>query len=147
MELRVALETWLERIPEFSLPDLSDPSAVTWSTRQIRGPRTLPLRTGHAARGPARRPGKRSVGGDLRSPQVEGKRRPAGRDLPLAAKRPGLAVIDVDGHNTGSVDMRQRSAERAQARTDILDGLGHWWMTQDAARSARTLGAFWAETR
>jgi cytochrome P450 len=43
MELRVALEVWLSRIPVFSLPD---PSAVTWSTGQIRGPRTLPLRLG-----------------------------------------------------------------------------------------------------
>ncbi len=41
MELRVALEAWLERIPEFSL---DDPAGVTWSTGQIRGPRTLPLR-------------------------------------------------------------------------------------------------------
>ena len=41
MELRVALEVWLERIPEFSL---ADPAAVTWSAGQIRGPRTLPLR-------------------------------------------------------------------------------------------------------
>ena len=41
MELRVALEVWLERIPEFSL---ADPSAVKWSAGQIRGPRTLPLR-------------------------------------------------------------------------------------------------------
>jgi len=40
MELRVALQAWLERIPEFTL---EDPSAVTWSTGQIRGPRTLPL--------------------------------------------------------------------------------------------------------
>jgi cytochrome P450 len=40
MELRVALEVWLERIGEFSL---GDPSAVTWSAGQIRGPRTLPL--------------------------------------------------------------------------------------------------------
>ncbi|HEY7012198.1 MAG TPA: cytochrome P450 [Streptosporangiaceae bacterium] len=43
MELRVALEVWLERIPEFTL---ADPSAVTWATGQIRGPRTLPLRVG-----------------------------------------------------------------------------------------------------
>jgi cytochrome P450 len=43
MELRVALEVWLERIPEFSL---ADPSAVTWSAGQIRGPRSLPLRIG-----------------------------------------------------------------------------------------------------
>jgi len=41
MELRTALEVWLERIPEFTL---DDPSAVTWSAGQIRGPRTLPLR-------------------------------------------------------------------------------------------------------
>lgn len=43
MELRVALEVWLERIPAFSL---EDPAAVTWSTGQVRGPRTLPLRIG-----------------------------------------------------------------------------------------------------
>jgi cytochrome P450 len=41
MELRVALEVWLERIGDFSL---ADPAAVTWSTGQVRGPRTLPLR-------------------------------------------------------------------------------------------------------
>jgi cytochrome P450 len=43
MELRVALEVWLERIPAFSL---ADPAAVTWSSGQIRGPRTLPLHIG-----------------------------------------------------------------------------------------------------
>ena len=41
MELRVALEVWLARIPRFSL---DNPSAVTWSAGQIRGPRALPLR-------------------------------------------------------------------------------------------------------
>ena len=41
MELRVALEAWLGRIPRFTL---DDPSAVTWSAGQIRGPRTLRLR-------------------------------------------------------------------------------------------------------
>ena len=40
MELRVALQAWLARIPAFSL---ADPSAVTWAAGQIRGPRTLPL--------------------------------------------------------------------------------------------------------
>ncbi|GAA4095937.1 cytochrome P450 [Actinomadura miaoliensis] len=43
MELRVALEVWLERIPEFTL---ADPSAVTWAAGQVRGPRTLPIRIG-----------------------------------------------------------------------------------------------------
>ena len=41
MELRVALEVWLQRIPAFTL---ADPDAVTWSAGQIRGPRQLPLR-------------------------------------------------------------------------------------------------------
>ena len=43
MELRVALEVWLERVPSFTL---DDPAAVTWSSGQIRGPRSLPLRIG-----------------------------------------------------------------------------------------------------
>ncbi len=43
MELRIALEVWLARIPEFSL---ADPGAVRWSAGQIRGPRTMPLRIG-----------------------------------------------------------------------------------------------------
>jgi hypothetical protein len=43
MELRVALEAWMARIPEFTL---ADPATVTWSTGQIRGPRALALRIG-----------------------------------------------------------------------------------------------------
>lgn len=43
MELRVALERWLARFPEFTL---EDPGAVTWSAAQVRGPRTLPIRIG-----------------------------------------------------------------------------------------------------
>jgi cytochrome P450 len=41
MELRVALEEWLRRIPDFTLD-----GAVTWSTGQVRGPRTVPLKLG-----------------------------------------------------------------------------------------------------
>jgi len=41
MELRVALEEWLRRYPAF---ELVDPSLVTWSAGQVRGPRTLPVR-------------------------------------------------------------------------------------------------------
>lgn len=36
LELRVALQVWLERIPEFQL---ADPSAVTWAGGQVRGTR------------------------------------------------------------------------------------------------------------
>jgi cytochrome P450 len=38
MELRVALEEWLKRIPAFRL---EDPAAVTWSEGTVRGPRCL----------------------------------------------------------------------------------------------------------
>ncbi|MEU6727638.1 cytochrome P450 [Nonomuraea wenchangensis] len=43
MELRVALEVWLERVPAF---ELADPAGVTWAAGQVRGPRSLPLRLG-----------------------------------------------------------------------------------------------------
>jgi hypothetical protein len=40
MELRVAIEEWLRRIPEFHL----DPgSPVTWAGGQVRGPRSIPV--------------------------------------------------------------------------------------------------------
>ena len=40
MELRVALEEWLARIPEF---ELAEGAEVTWAGGQIRGPRRLPV--------------------------------------------------------------------------------------------------------
>ncbi len=43
MELRVALEEWMARVPDFELAS-ADPRAVRWSTGQVRGPRELPLR-------------------------------------------------------------------------------------------------------
>jgi cytochrome P450 len=45
MELRVALEEWMKRYPEF---DLADPGAVTWSAGQVRGPRTVQVRVAAA---------------------------------------------------------------------------------------------------
>jgi cytochrome P450 len=41
MELRIALEEWMRRYPDF---ELVDPDAVTWSSGQVRGPRRLPVR-------------------------------------------------------------------------------------------------------
>jgi cytochrome P450 len=41
MELTVALEEWMARHPDF---ELTDPSAVTWSAGQVRGPRSVPVR-------------------------------------------------------------------------------------------------------
>jgi cytochrome P450 len=41
MELHVALEEWMRRYPDF---ELADADGVAWSTGQVRGPRTLPVR-------------------------------------------------------------------------------------------------------
>uniref|UniRef100_UPI0025DDE2E7 cytochrome P450 n=1 Tax=Mycolicibacterium sp. TaxID=2320850 RepID=UPI0025DDE2E7 len=41
MELRVAIEELITRIPTF---ELADPDAVTWSGGQVRGPRRVPIR-------------------------------------------------------------------------------------------------------
>ncbi len=41
MEIRVAVETFLERIPSF---ELADPDAVFWNGGQVRGPRRVPIR-------------------------------------------------------------------------------------------------------
>lgn len=41
MELRVALEEWMARIPDF---DLDPAGTVTWAGGQVRGPRTVPVR-------------------------------------------------------------------------------------------------------
>jgi len=41
MELRVALEVWLEHFPSF---ELADPDGVRWSGGQVRGPRVLPIK-------------------------------------------------------------------------------------------------------
>jgi pimeloyl-ACP methyl ester carboxylesterase len=67
-----------------------------------------------------------------------------GQDLPAAAARPGLAIIPTEDHFVGSEEIRRRSAFRAGADVAVLHGLGHWWMVQDPARSARALTSFWA---
>ena len=40
MEMRVSIEEWLKRIPDFKL---ADPDTVTWAGGQVRGPRQMPL--------------------------------------------------------------------------------------------------------
>ncbi len=40
MEMRVAVETFLENVPTFTL---SDPDKVTWTGGQVRGPRCVPI--------------------------------------------------------------------------------------------------------
>ncbi len=41
LELRVAVEVFIQRFPKF---ELADPNSVTWSLGQVRGPRKLPVR-------------------------------------------------------------------------------------------------------
>jgi len=68
----------------------------------------------------------------------------AGRALEAASARPGLSLLATDDPFIGSNDRRTRAADRAGARTEVLDGLGHWWMVQDPARGAAALTDFWA---
>jgi pimeloyl-ACP methyl ester carboxylesterase len=67
----------------------------------------------------------------------------AGRDLQNAAARPGLSLLATDDPYVGSDELRRRAADRAGARTEVLDQLGHWWMLQDPARGAAALTRFW----
>lgn len=67
----------------------------------------------------------------------------AGRALENAAARPGLCLLPTDDPYIGPDDQRRRAADRAGARTEVLDHLGHWWMVQDPARGAEALTRFW----
>ena len=67
----------------------------------------------------------------------------AGRGLEAAAARPGLSLLATEDHYVGSEKLRRRAADRAGAGTEVLDGLGHWWMCQDPARGAAVLTRFW----
>jgi pimeloyl-ACP methyl ester carboxylesterase len=67
----------------------------------------------------------------------------AGRALGTAAARPGLSILATEDTYVGSEAMRRQAAQRAGAQTEVLDGLGHWWMMQDPARGAAALTRFW----
>jgi pimeloyl-ACP methyl ester carboxylesterase len=67
----------------------------------------------------------------------------AGGQLEKAAARPGLSLLATEDHYVGSDEIRRRAAERAGAHTEVLEGLGHWWMVQDPARGAAALTHFW----
>jgi pimeloyl-ACP methyl ester carboxylesterase len=67
----------------------------------------------------------------------------AGRELDKAAARPGLSILATEDTYVGSEMIRHRAAERAGARTEVFDGLGHWWMMEDPARGAAALTRFW----
>lgn len=68
----------------------------------------------------------------------------AGRHLEAAATRPGLAILATADDFMGSESIRRRAADRAGARTAVLEGRGHWWMIEDPERAAGVLTDFWA---
>ncbi len=78
----------------------------------------------------------------------------AGRGVEAAAARPGLAIVatddvatdDVatDDVATGTHAMRRAVAARAGAAVAVLDGAGHWWMTDSPSQTAQTLTGFWS---
>lgn len=67
----------------------------------------------------------------------------AGRALDRAQARPGLSLLATEDPYIGSAEVRRRAAERAGARTEVLEGLGHWWMVQDPEQAAEALARFW----
>jgi hypothetical protein len=71
----------------------------------------------------------------------------AGENLEAASARPGLALLATEDHFVGTDEQKQRAAGRSGARVAVLQGLGHWWMTQDPAGAARLLVDFWKENR
>jgi pimeloyl-ACP methyl ester carboxylesterase len=64
---------------------------------------------------------------------------PAFHDIP----KPGCVLLASDDTFIAQ-DLSRGAADRAGATVAELEGLGHWWMLQDPARSAATLEEFWA---
>ena len=71
----------------------------------------------------------------------------AAEHLEAAATRPGLALLPTEDFFVGTPEQKQRAAARTGARIEVLDGLGHWWMTQSPAGTARLLVDFWKQNR
>ena len=71
----------------------------------------------------------------------------AGRLLPSAAQRPGLALIAVDdfGRASGTLEQHEWAARQSGARMAHLEGVGHWWPEETPAPVAEALINFWAE--
>ncbi|CAJ1501817.1 alpha/beta fold hydrolase [[Mycobacterium] kokjensenii] len=79
-----------------------------------------------------------------RSVEGPGAMAAAGGGLERARTRPGLSLLATGDPYVGSDEIRRRAAQQAGARTEVLDGLGHWWMTDDPVRGAEALTRFWA---
>jgi len=67
-----------------------------------------------------------------------------GRNLFKAKARPGLALVAGDDYQMGSRQQRERTAAAADARVEILDSVGHFWMAQRPAAAAPVIAKFLA---
>ena len=57
----------------------------------------------------------------------------AAAHLADARRRPGLVIVPTEDPYTGGEELARRAAAVADARVEVLDGLGHWWMLSDPA--------------
>ncbi len=57
--------------------------------------------------------------------------------------KPGLVVVPTADPFLNA-EGAKRAAERAGARVETLEGVGHWWMVQDPAAGAALLERFWS---
>jgi len=71
----------------------------------------------------------------------------AGRQLPSAAQRPGLALIAVDdvGRASGTLEQHAWAARQSCAKMAHVAGVGHWWPEETPAPVADALTNFWAQ--
>lgn len=69
---------------------------------------------------------------------------PAWADDLERVEAPGLALWPSEDP-FADPELVRAAARRAGAVVKVLDGLGHWWMLEDPARSARALEQFWAQ--
>jgi pimeloyl-ACP methyl ester carboxylesterase len=58
-------------------------------------------------------------------------------------KSPGMVVVPTADPFLDATAAR-RAAERAGARVETLEGVGHWWMVEDPAGAAALLERFWS---
>jgi pimeloyl-ACP methyl ester carboxylesterase len=59
-------------------------------------------------------------------------------------RNPGLVVVATDDPFVTNPGGAERTAAACGAKTERLEGLGHWWALQDPKRGAEMLARFWA---
>ncbi|MDT7797403.1 MAG: hypothetical protein QOI78_836 [Actinomycetota bacterium] len=67
--------------------------------------------------------------------------------LGLVLERAALVRVWPSWRRRTTSSARKSNAARAGARVAVLDGLGHWWMTEDPDRGAAALTRFWSAIR